>query len=61
GKVGAPSRFPINKFPNVVLSPHVGGATNQASLRGVDATIKNIREYLDMGSCESEADLRAMY
>jgi len=61
GKLGAPSRFPINKFPNVVLSPHVGGATNQASLRGVDAAIKNIREYLDTGKCESEADLRAMY
>lgn len=61
GRIGAPSRFPINKFPNVLLSPHVGGATNQASLRGIEATIDNIRSYLKEGRCESEADLREMY
>ena len=61
GKIGAPSRFPINKFPNVVVSPHVGGATNQASLRGIDAAIDNIRDYLIKGKCKSEADLKAMY
>ena len=61
GKVGAPSRFPIHELPNVVLSPHVGGSTNQATARSVEATVKNIRDYLNTGHCEREADLAAMY
>lgn len=61
GKTGAPSRFPIHELPNVILSPHVGGTTNQASLRAVSATVQNIRDYLTRGSCLNEADLEAMY
>lgn len=61
GKVGAPSRFPINKLPQVVLSPHVGGSTNQATVKAVDVTITNLRNYLKTGSCANEADLLAMY
>ena len=61
GTKGAPSRFPIHEVPNVILSPHVAGTTNQATLRAVDVTIRNIRDYLMKGSCASEADLEAMY
>ncbi|HWP68819.1 MAG TPA: 2-hydroxyacid dehydrogenase [Rectinemataceae bacterium] len=61
GRIGAPSRFPIHELPNVILSPHVGGSTNQASLRSIDETVENIRDYLRKGSCKSEADLKAMY
>ena len=61
GRTGAPSRFPIHELPNVILSPHVAGTTNQATLRAVDVTIGNIRDYLIKGSCASEADLEAMY
>jgi phosphoglycerate dehydrogenase-like enzyme len=61
GKIGAPSRFPIHELPNVILSPHVGGSTHQASLRSIDETVENIRTYLRTGSCKSEADLRAAY
>jgi phosphoglycerate dehydrogenase-like enzyme len=61
GKTGAPSRFPIHEFPNVILSPHVGGSTNQASIRVIDVTVGNIRDYLVKGTCSSEADLEAMY
>jgi len=60
-RIGAPSRFPIHELPNVIMSPHVGGATNQASLRAIDETVENIRDYLRKGSCKSEADLKAMY
>ena len=60
-KIGPPSRFPIHELPNVILSPHVGGSTNQASLRSIDETVENIRDYLRKGSCKSEADLKAMY
>lgn len=61
GKVGAPSRFPIHELPNVVLSPHVGGSTNQAGERSVLQTVENLRCYLRNGDCSSEADLRQMY
>lgn len=61
GTIGAPSRFPINELPNVILSPHVGGMTNQATARAIDSTVQNIRDFLDKGACASEADLEAMY
>ena len=61
GRVGAPSRYPIHQLPNVILSPHVGGSTHQATARAVDQTLANIREYLLTGSCSSKADLEAMY
>ncbi len=61
GREGAPSRFPIHELPNVILSPHVAGTTNQATGRAVDMTVGNIAEWLLKGSCESEANLEAMY
>lgn len=61
GRAGAPSRFPIHEFPNVILSPHVGGSTNQAARRAIEATVENMREYLKTGGCAREADLGAMY
>ncbi len=61
GRIGAPSRFPIHELSNVLLSPHVGGSTHQASLRSVDRTVEKIEEYLKTGSCAEEADLRAAY
>jgi phosphoglycerate dehydrogenase-like enzyme len=61
GKIGAPSRFPIHELPNVILSPHVGGSTNQARDKSVDSTLRNIRDYLNTGTCAREADLAAMY
>ncbi len=61
GRNGPPSRFPIHELPNVILSPHVGGTTNQATLRAIDITVGNIRDFLAKGTCSSEADLKAMY
>lgn len=61
GKVGAPSKFPTHTLPNVILSPHSGGSTNQASARAIEATVGNIRTYLATGDCSPEADLKAMY
>ena len=61
GRTGAPSRYPIHQLPNVILSPHVGGSTHQATARAVVQTLDNIREYLKTGSCVSRADLDAMY
>lgn len=61
GKVGAPSRFPIHAMPNVILSPHSGGSTNQANARAIEVTVDNLRRYLATGDCAPEADLKAMY
>jgi phosphoglycerate dehydrogenase-like enzyme len=61
GKNGAPSHFPIHELPNVIVSPHVGGCTHQASMRSIDDTVDNIRTYLRTGSCKSEADIKAAY
>lgn len=61
GVVGAPSRYPINKLPNVIASPHVGGATNQATQKSVGTTVRNIRAYLSTGRGIWLADLRKMY
>lgn len=61
GKVGAPSRYPIHKLSNVILSPHVGGSTHQASARAVEITVDKIRDYIKNGECGGEADLKAAY
>lgn len=61
GVVGAPSRYPINKLPNVIVSPHVGGATNQATQKSVGTTLQNIRAYLKTGKGIWLADLKKMY
>jgi phosphoglycerate dehydrogenase-like enzyme len=61
GKIGAPSRFPVHTLSNIILSPHVGGSTHQASARAVGITIEKIRQYILTGECGSEADLRAAY
>ena len=61
GVVGAPSRYPIHKLSNVVLSPHVGGSTNRASAKSIEDTVANIRSYLRTGRGIWQADLSKMY
>ena len=61
GKKGPPSRFPFQELKNVILSPHVGGSTNQASLKAVEQTIANLIQFLETGTCMREADLAAAY
>ncbi|MCX7027516.1 MAG: 2-hydroxyacid dehydrogenase [Spirochaetes bacterium] len=61
GRLGSPSRYAIQDLPNVILSPHVGGSTNQAAALAVDRTMANLIEYLSTGNCSCEVDLRAAY
>lgn len=58
---GAPSRFPIHELPNVVLSPHVGGSTRQATAAAVEATCANLASWLETGESENAVDLAATY
>lgn len=61
GVIGAPSRYPIHTLPNVILSPHVGGSTNQATQKAVNDTLENIRAFLRTGKGIWRADLSRMY
>lgn len=58
---GAPSRFPIHELPNVVLSPHVGGATREAGVLAQVETMDNIAKWLRGERCANEVDLRELY
>ncbi len=58
---GAPSRFPIHELPNVVLSPHVGGSTHQASKAAIEASCLNLAEWLAGREAANEVDLLNAY
>ena len=59
--ITAPSRFPIHELPNVVLSPHIAGNARQSSRAAVDATVANLRSWLETGSGLSEVDTAEAY
>ena len=58
---GSPSRFPIHRLPNVVLSPHIGGSSREAGPLSREQTIANIAAWLRGESTEREVDLRELY
>jgi len=41
-RVAAPARFPIHELPNVVVTPHVAGSTDQPSHRTIEIVAENI-------------------
>lgn len=57
----APSRYPIHKLPNVVLSPHVAGSTFEAAELNISQTVQNLVTYLRTGSARHRVDLEAQY
>ena len=58
---GPPSRFPIHELPNVVLSPHVGGSTHQASKAAIEASCRNLADWMAGREAANEVDLRNAY
>lgn len=56
-----PSRFPFHELPNVVLSPHVGGYTAQATLGSIADAVASVRGFLETGRFEREVDLTLGY
>lgn len=61
GKFGEPSRFPIHRLPNVILSPHVAGSARQSMAEAVSATIDNVRRFALTGEAENEVDPASGY
>jgi len=60
-EVALPSIYPIHRFRNVVISPHVGGFTEKGQLTMVDETIENIASYLRTGGPLSRINLDLEY
>jgi phosphoglycerate dehydrogenase-like enzyme len=56
-----PSKYPFHELPNVILSPHVAGFTPEAAARNIDATVENIRNFLETDRPTWEVDLKTMY
>ena len=61
GTVGEPSRYPINKLPNIVLSPHVAGFSHQAAVLNIEHACENIRRFLKSGELLYEVDTEKGY
>ncbi len=56
-------RHPLVRFPNVVLTPHIGSASIGTRLRMVDLAVANLRNVLEGGSpihCANRAGLAAV-
>lgn len=45
-----PSDWPLFSAPNVVLSPHLGGATRQTALRAAEIVADDVAAFLDGGT-----------
>lgn len=56
-----PSRFPFHELPNVLLSPHVGGYTAQATIGMVRDAVREVRGFIDTGRFTLPLDLTAGY
>ncbi len=58
---GAPSKYPIHKLKNVVLSPHVGGFCREALIRVVDDMFINLESYIKTGEISNKVNLKEGY
>ncbi len=56
-----PSDYPFHELSNVVLSPHLGGYTRQATRASIDDTVENVIAYLSTGSFGNPVDLSTGY
>lgn len=56
-----PFNFPIHKFKNVVLSPHVGGFTIEGQQGRIDELFENIESFLKKGFPKTAVDPELMY
>jgi phosphoglycerate dehydrogenase-like enzyme len=57
----SPSNFPFGALPNVVMTPHVGGATRDAEPQRIAALIDLLNRLLDGDSSANRVDLERGY
>ena len=55
-EVTLPSRYPVHRFRNVILFPHVGGTTEEGAKKRAEDIVENIRSYLKTGSPKWSVD-----
>ncbi|QTA37878.1 hydroxyacid dehydrogenase [Thermosipho ferrireducens] len=56
-----PFNYPIHKFKNVVISPHVGGYTIEGQEGRIDELIENIEHFIMKGKPKNIVDPEQMY
>lgn len=56
-----PSVYPFHELSNVVLSPHLGGYTRDATRASIDDAVENVIAYLSSGSFITPVDLSTGY
>lgn len=59
--VRAPADTPIYTLPNVLLSPHLGGFTPQATMAGAREVVEDLVGWLSTGRATDAVDLTAEY
>lgn len=58
---GDPSRLPVQKLKNIILSPHVGSFTGGAVKEDINASFDNLGEFISSGNLVSEVNLIEEY
>lgn len=61
GGVCAPAEYPIHTLPNVLLSPHLGGYTPQATMASAREVVEDLAGWLASGRTDGAVDLAAEY
>lgn len=56
-----PSKYPIHELPNVVISPHCAGITETIIHRQMEATLRNLENYINQKPLENVVQLNVGY
>ena len=43
----------IDLYPRVLITPHIGSATDMALIDMIEVTLKNMDEFLETGDCKN--------
>lgn len=44
----------VQMYPKVLITPHIGSYTDEATLNMIETTFDNIKEYLETGDCKNK-------
>lgn len=46
----------VQMYPKVLITPHVGSYTDEATLNMIETTFNNIKEYIETGDCKNKIE-----